>query len=80
MSSHQPPADSPVDAFLTVREVAELYSVSAHAVHRMARRGELPQPIKLGPRTTRWKASDILAHLDSVQHARPARLNIKPAQ
>jgi predicted DNA-binding transcriptional regulator AlpA len=54
------------DELLTARDVAELYSISIREVYRKASCGELPRPIKLGHRTTRWKASDIQAHLDSL--------------
>jgi len=30
------------------------------------RSGRYPKPVKLGPRTTCWRASDILALIDSL--------------
>ncbi len=66
MPPHPRPTPATFDELLTVKDVAELYCLSTRDVYRKARCGELPQPVKLGPRTTRWKASEIQAHLDSL--------------
>jgi predicted DNA-binding transcriptional regulator AlpA len=63
------PAPATFDELLTVKDVAELYCLSIREVYRKVRCGALPQPIKLGPRTTRWKASEIQAHLDRLMPA-----------
>lgn len=31
------------------------------------RTGEFPQPVKLGPRTTAWRAKDIIALIESFE-------------
>jgi prophage regulatory protein len=51
-------------AVVSVREVAELLGVNARTVWRMAQRGELPAPIRLGERVVRWRLSDLREHLD----------------
>ncbi len=66
MSRKTPEHEIAYDELLTARDVAELYSISIREVYRKASCGELPRPIKLGHRTTRWKASVIQAHLDSL--------------
>lgn len=38
---------------------AKLGGISPATVYRMVDRGELPEPIRLGPRLTRWQATDI---------------------
>ena len=51
-------------AVVSVREVAELLGVNARTVWRMAQRGEIPAPIRLGERVVRWRLSDLREHLD----------------
>ena len=52
---------------LDVRTVAKLLSVHQRTVWRLVASGELPQPIRLGTKTVRWRLSDLeeyLAHLN----------------
>jgi prophage regulatory protein len=59
----------PDSGFIDVRTVAGLLGVHVATVWRLAKAGELPPPIKLGPSTTRWRVSDVrtyLAALDPV--------------
>lgn len=51
-------------AVVSVREVADLLGVNARTVWRMAQRGEIPAPIRLGERVVRWRLSDLREHLD----------------
>ena len=51
-------------AVINVREVAELLGVNVRTIWRMAQRGELPAPIRLGHRVIRWRLSDLREHLD----------------
>jgi excisionase family DNA binding protein len=55
-----------IDELLTVKDLAEILCLSVREVYRKAAAGELPAPIKLGHRTTRWRAREIQAHLDSL--------------
>ncbi len=60
--------NSPLDELLTVQQVAELTKFSRGRVYRLAARGVLPAPIRIGHRV-RWRRSDLLAWLASA----PAR-------
>lgn len=51
-------------AVVSVREVAELLGINVRTVWRMAQRGEIPAPIRLGERVVRWRLSDLREHLD----------------
>jgi prophage regulatory protein len=42
------------------KQVIEMLSISRSNWWRGVREGRYPQPIKLGPRTTCWRESDIL--------------------
>lgn len=45
--------------YLSAKQVAARLGVSRATVWRWASEGTLPQPIKLGPNTTRWRLSDL---------------------
>jgi predicted DNA-binding transcriptional regulator AlpA len=51
----------PEIGFLRITEVLRLYPVSRSSWWQGIRDGKYPAPIKLGPRTSAWKISDILA-------------------
>ena len=51
---------------LDARAVAALLNVSAKTVQRLAARGELPQPIRLG-RAVRWSRAAIETFLEARQ-------------
>lgn len=48
---------------LSARQVGALLSVSTRTVWRMLSSGQLPQPIRIGTRLTRWRLVDIQAFL-----------------
>jgi excisionase family DNA binding protein len=49
------------------RAIAEMLDVSLRTVYRKVAKGELPQPVHIGSGTTRWRLSDVQAHLDRIQ-------------
>lgn len=53
------------DQLLTVRHVAAAFAISVRLVWKLAAAGNIPRPIRIGG-ATRWKASDIRAHLDAA--------------
>ena len=52
--------------YLRVKSVAKRLDVSESAIWRYVQQGILPKPIKLTPRTTVWRASDIDAAIEKV--------------
>ena len=44
---------------LKVQQVAELTSVSRSHLHRLARDGKFPKPIKIGENRSAWLESDV---------------------
>jgi prophage regulatory protein len=59
-------AGPPLDphALLRVKRVLEFVPVSRSTWWAGVRTGRFPKPLKLGPRTTCWRASDILALIE----------------
>lgn len=73
-------ASSPCLGFLRLRQiigdpkatppVTPLYPVSRSSWWAGVKAGRYPRPIKLGPRTTAWRATDICSFLESVGSAK----------
>ena len=49
------------DSFLRLSQVLERIPISKSAWWQGCKEGRFPKPIKLGPRTSAWRASDIAA-------------------
>lgn len=47
------------ERLMKVREVAQRLTISVRKIWRDVAAGLFPAPIKLGPRTTRWRESEI---------------------
>ena len=46
-------------------EVLRLTGLSRSTVYRKLKLSQFPEPIQLGPRSVAWRASDILAWIDT---------------
>ena len=53
-------------SLLRIRQVLALIPVSASCWWNGVRVGRFPQPVRLGKRTTLWRASDIFALIESA--------------
>jgi len=51
----------PSTSFIRLRQILEIIPISKSAWWAGCKTGRFPKPIKLGPRTTAWKAEDIAA-------------------
>lgn len=47
------------DTYYKTKEVAELLRISTTTLYRMAKRGELPSPIRLSRTSVRWSKRSI---------------------
>ena len=56
----------PPCGFLRLPQVLALFPISKSAWWESCRTGRYPRPIKLGPRTTVWRAEDIRAFIERV--------------
>lgn len=52
--------------YLRAKKVAKRLDMSESTVWRLVKSGVLPRPIKLTPRTTVWRASDIDAAIENA--------------
>ena len=51
---------------LNVRQVADLLGVHPRTVWRLVSSGDLPKPIKIGPKIVRWRVADLESYLESL--------------
>ncbi len=52
--------------YFTDRDLAARYAISRASVWRWVKQGQLPEPVTLGPATTRWSLDAILTHEQSL--------------
>ena len=62
----QKQVESSIKRLLRIKEVLARLSISRSSFLEGCRTGRLPQPIKIGPRTTVWKAEDIDAFIENL--------------
>lgn len=60
-----PPNSIPETGFLRLPQILAVYPVSKSAWWAGVKSGRYPQSVKLGPRTTAWRAEDIHALIKS---------------
>lgn len=55
-------ANNPL-SLLRIETVAALVGLGHTTIYRKIKAGEFPEPIRMGARCTRWRASDVTAWL-----------------
>lgn len=53
------------ERLLRRREVERITGMSRSSIYRLMQEGEFPRPVRVGPAAVRWRASDIMAWIDS---------------
>lgn len=56
----------PTSGFLRLPQILAIFPISKSAWWEGCRTGRYPRPIKLGPRTTVWRAEDITAFINRI--------------
>lgn len=59
--------DLPSTGFVRLPTILKFYPVSAASWWNGVRDGRFPKPVKLGPRTTAWRATDIRRLINDTQ-------------
>lgn len=54
------------------KKVEDLIGVTTTTLYRMMSKGAFPRPVRIGLRAVRWREEDILAWLNSREHAGPS--------
>lgn len=63
------PSDLADLALLDIKVVCELTGMKSTSIYSWVAAGKFPEPIRLGPRCTRWRAGDVRAWLMSIHEA-----------
>ena len=58
----------PASGFLRLPQILAIFPISKSAWWDGCRTGRYPKPVKLGPRTTVWRAEDIRAFIERVSN------------
>lgn len=66
------PTTLPETGFLRLRDVLHFYPVSRSTWYAGVRAKRFPQPVKLGPNTTAWRAEDVHALIEAAGAAEVA--------
>ena len=61
---------SETQQLLTRPEVESRSRLATSTIYRLMRSGQFPEPIRIGPRAVRWRASDLDAWLARRPYAR----------
>ncbi|MEX0733322.1 MAG: AlpA family phage regulatory protein [Steroidobacteraceae bacterium] len=65
---------------LNVRDLAARTRLSVAGVYKLIAKGELPKPIKIGVRTSRWRADELAVWLEARSRDASASPNPKAAK
>ncbi len=60
----------PTSGFLRLPQILAIIPISKSAWWDGCRTGRYPKPVKLGPRTTVWRAEDIAAFIERISNQR----------
>lgn len=56
---------------IDVNNLAKRLDLSTRTLYRMLQRGHLPQPVRMGSRTVRWRLADVLAYVEGLEARQP---------
>ncbi len=69
-------SEIPTTGFLRLSQILNFFPISKSAWWKGCATGRYPKPIKIGPRTTVWRAEDIRAFIENAGNEPfPARGN-----
>lgn len=66
---------SPLETLCSIEEIAQACYVTTQTVRNWMERGIMPQPIRIGRRCLRWRATEIETWLQSNQATKPETVN-----
>ena len=53
------------DRLLRCRQVEEITGIGRSSIYRLMKKGKFPQRVRIGSKAVRWRASVIMAWVDS---------------
>ena len=66
---HQTPntTPAPAESLLRLPEVEAVVGLKKSKIYSLLQEGQFPAPVKLDPRSVRWRASAILKWIDNLE-------------
>jgi prophage regulatory protein len=56
--------------FFRLKDILELMGISKSTLYLKIKKGEFPEPIKIGPRISAWYRRDIYEYIDNLASAK----------
>lgn len=62
-----PTTPGPAESLLRLPQVEAMVGLKKSKVYSLLQEGRFPAPVRLGPRSVRWKASAVRAWIDGLK-------------
>ena len=62
----QPAYPAPAESLLRLPEVENVVGIKKSKIYSLLQEGQFPAPVRLGPRSVRWKASAVSAWIANL--------------
>ena len=62
-----PTTPAPAESLLRLPQVEAVVGLKKSKIYSLLQEGQFPAPVKLGPRSVRWRASAILKWIDGLK-------------
>ena len=63
----QPTTHPHAESLLRLPEVEAVVGMKKSKIYALLRQGQFPAPVRLGPRSVRWKSTDVEAWIDNLK-------------
>lgn len=61
-----PDTPTTTDRLIRLKELLEIVPLGRSTVWKLVSEGRFPKPVKLSPRTTAWRESEVMDWMDSL--------------
>ena len=62
-----PTTPAPAESLLRLRQVEAVVGLKKSKIYSLLQAGQFPAPVRLGPRSVRWKGSAVRAWIDGLK-------------
>ena len=62
-----PPTPPPAESLLRLPQVEAVVGLKKSKIYSLLQAGQFPAPVRLGPRSVRWKGSAVRAWIDGLK-------------
>ena len=65
--TNTPTTPAPTESLLRLPQVEAVVGMKKSKIYSLLQEGQFPAPVRLGPRSVRWKASAVSAWIDNLK-------------